>query len=143
MVNKKTNNIFLSKRRSLEAVFSFLFTQPSYLTKLDFMEEAFEEVAAFQNAQAKAQNMFLPKEEELNEEEFDRMMEEQYNRGPGFGAFAEENYENKNSTGKNPPLQSAKDTISLWKVKCMVWCLIKGKNASAKDGVYILHFHFF
>ncbi|KAG7016327.1 Protein RNA-directed DNA methylation 3 [Cucurbita argyrosperma subsp. argyrosperma] len=86
-----------------------------------FMEEDFETIPGFKNDDAKAQNIpFFPKEEEMNEEEFDRMMEEHYNQGPGYGAFAEENYENKNSTGRNPPLQSARDTISLWKVKCMV-----------------------
>lgn len=92
------------------------------------MEEEFEPVLPFKNDDAKAQDIpFFPKEEEINEEEFDRMMEEHYNRGPGFGAFAEENYENKNSTGRNPPQQSARDTISLWKVKCMVWLLNQWK----------------
>ncbi|XP_022990198.1 protein RNA-directed DNA methylation 3-like [Cucurbita maxima] len=87
----------------------------------DFMEEEFEPVPAFKNDDSKAQNIpFFPKEEEMNEEEFDRMMEEHYSRGPGLGAFAEENYENKISTGRNPPQQSARDIISLWKVKCMV-----------------------
>ncbi|XP_038884298.1 protein RNA-directed DNA methylation 3 isoform X2 [Benincasa hispida] len=85
------------------------------------MEEDLETLPTFKDDDAKAQDIpFFPKEEEMNEEEFDRMMEEVYNRAPGLGAFADENYENKNSTGRNPPPQSARDTISLWKVKCMV-----------------------
>ncbi|XP_050938487.1 protein RNA-directed DNA methylation 3 isoform X2 [Cucumis melo] len=85
------------------------------------MEENLGTLPTFKNDDAKAQDIpFFPKEEEMNEEEFDRMMEEVYNRAPGLGAFADENYENKNSTGRNPPAQSAKETISLWKVKCMV-----------------------
>uniref|UniRef100_A0A0A0LN22 KOW domain-containing protein n=1 Tax=Cucumis sativus TaxID=3659 RepID=A0A0A0LN22_CUCSA len=85
------------------------------------MEDNLGTLPTFKNDDAKAQDIpFFPKEEEMNEEEFDRIMEEVYNRAPGLGAFAEENYENKNSTGRNPPAQSARDTISLWKVKCMV-----------------------
>lgn len=97
------------------------------------MEEDLETLPAFKNDDAKAQNIpFFPKEEEMNEEEFDRMMEEVYNRAPGLGAFAEENYENKNSTGRNPPTQSARDTSSLWKVKCMVR-LINGNKCFSQE----------
>lgn len=93
------------------------------------MEEEFDTEPAFKNDAAKDQNIpFFPKEEEMNEEEFDRIMEEHYNQGPGLGAFAEENYENKNSTGRNPLQPSSRDTISLWKVKCMVWRLINGNK---------------
>lgn len=61
---------------------------------------------------------FIPKEEVMYEEEFDRMMEERYKEGSSFVTYAEDAFEIK-SMERNPHFSSARDPI-IWKVKCMV-----------------------
>jgi hypothetical protein len=73
--------------------------------------------------QGKALNLPLfPKEEEMNEEEFDKMMEERYKDGSNLFTYAEDDYENKRSIERNSLVPSAKYP-TIWKVKCTVWYL--------------------
>ncbi|KAK9282782.1 hypothetical protein L1049_011003 [Liquidambar formosana] len=68
----------------------------------------------------KAHNLpFLPKEEEMSEEELEKMLEERYKNGSGFVTYAEDDYETKGSVQRNILMPSAKDP-TIWKVKCMV-----------------------
>lgn len=61
----------------------------------------------------------IPKEEEMDEEEFDKMMEERYKNSSAFFTYAENNHENKTSIDRNLVMPSEKDPI-IWKVKCAV-----------------------
>jgi hypothetical protein len=61
----------------------------------------------------------FPKEEEMNEEEFDKLMEERYKDGSNFVRYAEDDFENKRAIDRNNLVPSAKDP-TIWKVKCMV-----------------------
>ncbi|KAJ4720705.1 Transcription elongation factor Spt5 [Melia azedarach] len=86
----------------------------------DFMEEEFDAQPKVNIELADAQNLpFLPKEEEMNEEEFDKMMEERYKDGSRFIRYAEDDYENKRFVDRNDHVPSVKDP-TIWKVKCMV-----------------------
>ncbi|KAF6171480.1 hypothetical protein GIB67_018004 [Kingdonia uniflora] len=77
---------------------------------------------------------FFPKEEELCEEELDRMLEERYKPGSKCVYYAEDKYESKvptTSAGRASLMPSSNDPI-IWKVKCMVgrerqvaFCLIQ------------------
>ncbi|KAI3458924.1 hypothetical protein Pfo_015587 [Paulownia fortunei] len=62
---------------------------------------------------------FLPKEEEMSEEELERMLEERYKPGAGFVTYMEDGYEHKKSIDRDIYVPSAKDP-KIWKVKCMV-----------------------
>lgn len=86
------------------------------------MEEEFVIESSINKEPGKAQNLpLLPKEEEMNEEEFDKIMEERYKDGSNFVTYAGDDYENK-SVETNFLVPSAKDP-TIWKVKCMVCCL--------------------
>lgn len=61
---------------------------------------------------------FAPKEEVLDEEEFDRMMEERYKDG-SMVRYAEDRYRMTAPTDRDSLVPSAKDPV-VWKVKCMV-----------------------
>lgn len=67
------------------------------------------------NDLGKASNIPHVKEEEMSEEEFDRIMEERYKPGTCYVTYAEDE---KNSTD-SIYVPSAKDP-TIWKVKCMV-----------------------
>ncbi|EEF28368.1 suppressor of ty, putative [Ricinus communis] len=68
---------------------------------------------------AKTPNIpFVPKEEVMYEEEFDKMMEERYRDGSTFVRYAEDVYEAK-TVERDSILTSSRDPI-VWKVKCMV-----------------------
>ncbi|KZV24250.1 hypothetical protein F511_01732 [Dorcoceras hygrometricum] len=59
---------------------------------------------------------FIPKEEEMGEEEFERLMEGRFKQGAGFVTHAEDS---KRLFEGNTYLPSAKNP-TVWKVKCMV-----------------------
>jgi len=69
----------------------------------------------------------FPKEEDLNEEEFDRIMEERYKPGSGFLRYADDDIKDAIEmdalapTSKDPPI---------WKVKCAV-CQTKASSTYA------------
>lgn len=65
---------------------------------------------------------FVPKEEQITEEEFDKMLEERYKPGSSFVTYAEDTYENKKSVETSTYLPSFRDPV-IWKVKCMVTIL--------------------
>ncbi|XP_004308761.1 PREDICTED: transcription elongation factor SPT5-like [Fragaria vesca subsp. vesca] len=86
----------------------------------DFMEEELEAEPIVQSEPGKARNLpFIPKEEEVDGEEFERMMEERYRTGSTYVTYAEDNYENKRSIDGIVLEPSAKDPV-VWKVKCAV-----------------------
>ncbi|XP_008233436.1 PREDICTED: protein RNA-directed DNA methylation 3 [Prunus mume] len=86
----------------------------------DFMEEEFETEPVVKNEPGKAHNLpFIPKEEDVDGEEFEKMMEERYRSGSSYITYAEDNYENKRSVDGSVLLPTVKDPI-IWKVKCMV-----------------------
>lgn len=60
---------------------------------------------------------FIPKEEEMSEEELERMLGERYKPGSGFVTYAEDD-EHKNSVD-SVYMPSHKDS-TIWKVKCTV-----------------------
>lgn len=82
-----------------------------------------EEVAAqlkVNNEQGKSYNLpFFPKEEEIDEVEFDKLMEKRYKDGSNFVRYVEDDYESKRLVDSNYHMAYHKDPI-VWKVKCMV-----------------------
>ena len=90
----------------------------------DFLEDGFNTGLKVKNEPGKAHNLpFFPKEEELSEEELEKMLEERYKDGSKFVTYAEDDYETKRSVQRNSLIPSIKDP-TIWKVKCMVQCLI-------------------
>ncbi|GAV92176.1 LOW QUALITY PROTEIN: KOW domain-containing protein/Spt5-NGN domain-containing protein, partial [Cephalotus follicularis] len=84
-----------------------------------FMEEGFDDEPTVNNEPAKAFNLpVLPKEEDINDEEFHKMMEERYKPGSGFVTYAEDGFEAKRLADRNFHIPSAKDP-TIWKVKCL------------------------
>lgn len=80
------------------------------------IEQEFGQDVKIKSEPGKADDFpLLPKEEEPNEEEFDRMMEKRYREGL-FVKYPEEDYEGKRSVESIP---SAKEP-NIWKVKCSV-----------------------
>lgn len=81
-----------------------------------------EEVAAQQkvnNEQGKTYNLPFIKEEEMDEVEFDKLMEERYKDSSNFVRYAEDDYETKRLVDNNYHMAYHKEPI-VWKVKCMV-----------------------
>ncbi|CAA2971924.1 Putative transcription elongation factor SPT5 homolog 1 [Olea europaea subsp. europaea] len=86
----------------------------------DYEEEEFAIEGEVKNEPGKPpQYPCFPKEEEMSEEELERMLEERYKTGSTFVTYAEDGYEHKRSTDRDIYLPSAKDP-TIWKVKCMV-----------------------
>lgn len=65
------------------------------------------------------------KEEQMSEDEFDRMMAERYRNGSGLVTYAEDSHDHKSSVDRDIYVPSANDA-TLWKVKCMVDVFIFG-----------------
>lgn len=87
---------------------------------VDFMEAELGTGANDNTEPGKSSSVpFIPKEEEMDEEEFDKMMEERYKSGSAFVSYAEDDYENKRSIDRSSCMPSDKDPI-VWKVKCAV-----------------------
>lgn len=85
------------------------------------MDEEFA-TEAHQKEPAKTYSIpFIPKEEEMDEEEFDKMMEARYKNGSGFVTYAEDGYENKKLIDRDSLVHLDNEPI-VWKVKCVVWC---------------------
>lgn len=88
----------------------------------DFLQDEVDTQVKVKSEPGKAGHLpFLPKEEEMTEEEIDKMLEERYKRGSNFVTYAEDRFESKRSTDRNAMAPSHKDPI-IWKVKCMVYC---------------------
>ena len=78
-----------------------------------------------QNEPEKVHNLpFFLKEEELSEDELEKMLKERYKDGSKLVSYAEDDYETKRSVQRDAFVSSLKDP-TMWKVKCMVQCLIK------------------
>ncbi|KAJ9175488.1 hypothetical protein P3X46_014038 [Hevea brasiliensis] len=85
----------------------------------DFDDDEFDIELKVKKEPVKMQNIpFIPKEEAMDEEEFDKMMEERYKEGSSFVTYAEDAFETK-SMERNTHFPSARDP-TIWKVKCMV-----------------------
>ncbi|CAN1238473.1 Protein RNA-directed DNA methylation 3 [Linum grandiflorum] len=85
----------------------------------DFDDEDFGVELKVKKDPTKSQHIpFIPKEEQMDEDEFDKMMEERYKDGAGFVRYAEDPFEAKLAE-RESVLPSAKDP-PIWKVKCMV-----------------------
>lgn len=95
---------------------------PFVLSRTDFVDNVAEPGPKVTSEPGKSANTpFIPKEEVIDEEEFDKIMEERYNNSSTYFSYAED-FENKSSTGGGLVLPSEKDPI-IWKVKCVV-CFI-------------------
>ncbi|KAJ0704912.1 putative ribosomal protein L2, domain 2 [Helianthus annuus] len=71
-------------------------------------------------AEPKTPNIpFYPKEEEMDEEEMDKLMEARYKPGAGFVKYAEDRPQAARMEERNTVMQSLKDP-TIWKVKCTV-----------------------
>ncbi|KAH8497363.1 hypothetical protein H0E87_019870 [Populus deltoides] len=85
----------------------------------DFMDEEYDVELKVKNDPPISQNVpIVPKEEDMDKREFDKMMEERYKNNPRF-RYAEDADEAKRSMERNFLEPSAKDP-TVWKVKCMV-----------------------
>jgi hypothetical protein len=85
------------------------------------MDEEYDVELKVKNDPPISQNVpIVPKEEDMDEREFDKMMEERYKNNPRF-RYAEDADEAKRSMERNFLEPSAKDP-TVWKVKCMVGC---------------------
>ncbi|KAJ0661255.1 putative ribosomal protein L2, domain 2 [Helianthus annuus] len=62
---------------------------------------------------------FYPKEEEIDEEDMDKLMEARYKPGAGFVKYAEDRPQAARMDERNTVMQSLKDP-TIWKVKCTV-----------------------
>ncbi|XP_019441366.1 PREDICTED: protein RNA-directed DNA methylation 3 [Lupinus angustifolius] len=86
-----------------------------------FGDEEFETLSTMNKEPAKGQSSsfpFIPKEEEIDEEEFDRMMEARYGEASTFIRFAGDDLDDK---GIDPNSFGVKEFVpTIWKVKCMV-----------------------
>ncbi|RVW12274.1 Protein RNA-directed DNA methylation 3 [Vitis vinifera] len=104
----------------LYPLFFLAFALRRLLCTPDFLEDGFNTGLKVKNEPGKAHNLpFFPKEEELSEEELEKMLEERYKDGSKFVTYAEDDYETKRSVQRNSLIPSIKDP-TIWKVKCMV-----------------------
>ncbi|KAL6980301.1 hypothetical protein U1Q18_021943 [Sarracenia purpurea var. burkii] len=85
-----------------------------------FLEDEFKTQVKVKNEPGKSHQFpLLPKEEELSEEELEKIMEERYRPGSSFVTFAEDVYGSKRSSEGIAVTPSFKEP-TVWKVKCMV-----------------------
>ncbi|XP_019198596.1 PREDICTED: protein RNA-directed DNA methylation 3 isoform X7 [Ipomoea nil] len=86
----------------------------------DFIDDEFGTDDGVQKQHEKAPVFpLVPKEEEMDEEELEKMLRERYKAGSSFVKFAEDGYEKKGSIQEDISVPSTKDP-TIWKVKCMV-----------------------
>ncbi|KAJ1436249.1 Transcription elongation factor Spt5, NGN domain [Sesbania bispinosa] len=88
----------------------------------DFFDVEFDTLSTMMNGPAKGQGSLpcIPKEEMVDEEEFDRMMEERYGEGSRFAHFAGDEFDDK-PIEPNSLQPGVKELIpTIWKVKCTV-----------------------
>lgn len=88
---------------------------------LDFIDDEFgiDDGGQKQHEKAPVFPLVVPKEEEMDEEELEKMLRERYKAGSSFVTFAEDGYEKKGSIQEDISVPSTKDP-TIWKVKCMV-----------------------
>ncbi|KAK4835552.1 hypothetical protein QYF36_011281 [Acer negundo] len=85
----------------------------------EFMDDELDTQPKVKNELGKAQNLpFIPKEEEIDEEAFDKIMEERFKQGSRFIKYAEDDYENKRLVDRDYRMPSSEDP-TVWKVKCV------------------------
>jgi hypothetical protein len=102
------------------------------------MDEEYDVELKVKNDPPKTQNVpIVPKEEQMDGEEFDKMMEERFKNNPRF-RFAEDADEAKRSMERNYLEPSAKDP-TIWKVKCMVGCSLYRQIAPPLALLFLLH----
>ncbi|KAK7269725.1 hypothetical protein RIF29_22460 [Crotalaria pallida] len=85
-----------------------------------FEDEEFETLSTMNKEPAKGQSSsipFIPKEEEIDEEEFDRMMEARYGEASTLFRFAGDNIDDKVI---DPSFGTKEFAPPIWKVKCTV-----------------------
>ena len=103
---------FTCKKRLTTLFFSSL--------KTDFLEAEFKTQLKVKTEPAKTHNFpVMPKEEELSEEELEKLLEERYKPGSSFVTYAEDLYDSKRMIEGNVVIPSSRDP-TIWKVKCMV-----------------------
>lgn len=108
-------NRMMSSSKLVSRLITSLFT----LLKTDFLEEEFGAEIKMESDLGKAPQLpVFPKEEQMSEDELDKMMEERYKPGAGFVTFAEDRYD-KRTIERNTIIPSAEDP-TIWKVKCTV-----------------------
>lgn len=91
---------------------------PDYSFEADMEDQPeVEESGKADNGEKSKPSFVDPKEEEINEEEFDRMMEERYKPGSGFFRYADDDV--KESIEMDALAPTSKDP-PIWKVKCAV-----------------------
>lgn len=89
-----------------------------YPFEADVDDEPEVEASGKDDKGGKGNSSFVdPKEEEMNEEEYDRMMEERYKPGTGFIRYADDDV--KSSIEMDALVPTAQDP-PIWKVKCAV-----------------------
>lgn len=86
-----------------------------------FVDEDFDAEQATKGDPLKTRGLpVFPKEEEMDEEEFDRMMEERYASGSSFAAYAGEEYDDKTFELNSLTAAMVESMPNIWKVKCTV-----------------------
>lgn len=86
------------------------------------MDEEFATESEVQKEPGKTTHLpFIPKEEEMDEEEFDKMMEERYKTGSSSVTYAGDDYETKKWVDRDSLVHLDKEPL-VWKVKCTVRC---------------------
>lgn len=90
------------------------------LLGLDIMFEDQDAQLNSKDDQGKDDNLpFIPKEEEFDVEEFEKLVEDRYKQGSRYVRYADDDSETKRMIEKDFSMPSAKDP-TLWKVKCTV-----------------------
>ncbi|KAJ4978364.1 hypothetical protein NE237_009144 [Protea cynaroides] len=104
----------------------------------DFLDEIDAELKDKNEAGKSHHLPFIPKEEELSDDELAELLKERYRRGSRHVVQAKDDYEAKNSVDGNG-LMPSKDDPTIWRVKCMVgrerhsvFCLMQ-KNVDLKS----------
>ncbi|TXG49433.1 hypothetical protein EZV62_025308 [Acer yangbiense] len=101
-------------------LFDSMFDEDNVEIVGEFMDDELDTQPKVKNELGKAQNLpFIPKEEEIDEEAFDKIMEERFKQGSRFIKYAEDDYENKRLVDRDYRMPSSEDP-TVWKVKCVV-----------------------
>lgn len=101
------------------------------LLKTDFLEDEFNTHVNVQTEPEKTDHLpFLQKMEDMSVEELEKMVLERYKPGSSLITYAEDACETKQSFEPNTVMPYVEKVIPysedpiIWKVKCMVMCLI-------------------
>ena len=97
-----------------DIVLSFFFSN----WETDFIDDELETEGA--NKIGRLHHLpFLLKEEELSDDELEKLLKERYGRGSNNVVYADENQDSKDYNDRVHSMNSAKDP-TIWRVKCMV-----------------------